>query len=89
MIISYPQGMPAFFCPACKLYHEFSTTPNEHKGVWTWNYDHDKPTLDQTVITNLGDGWICVAWVHDGLATFVSGTTHSYLDQTFKIQPGP
>ena len=93
-LIFYPQGQPAFFCPACRVYHEFSVdVANSLGGMWTWNEDHDSPTIDQTVITKIGDQasgqvWICEAWVHDGLVSFMEATTHLAAGQTLPLQPG-
>ena len=92
-VISYPQVMPAFMCPACRLFHEFSTVPNNLGGVWTWNYNEYLPSIDQTVITKVGNpatgvGWTCEAWVQDGMVSFLELTTHLLHGTTHQLQSG-
>jgi hypothetical protein len=57
----------------------------EGTGCWTWNGDTEKPTLHPSVKTQGYDeatdsDYVCHTFVNDGVAQFLSDTTHALKD---------
>lgn len=60
-----------------------SNTPN-----WTWNGDIDKPTLMPSVLSRVSYGdktHVCHSWITDGVAHFLSDSTHSFSGQSHDL----
>lgn len=58
---------------------------------WSWNGDTEKPTLRPSIKTtgtdDSGNPYVCHTWVNDGMAQFLSDSTHELSGQTHELLP--
>ncbi len=62
-----------FFCPGCLEAHAVMVAG---PGSWKWNGSLDKPTLEPSVLVNLGEGRRCHSFVKEGRIQFLGDCTH-------------
>lgn len=80
----------SFLCPACKEEHTIPvTTGAKEPQAWLWNGDIEKPTLQPSLLVNVGGSNptmpICHSFVTDGKIQFLSDCTHELAGQTVEI----
>jgi hypothetical protein len=71
-----------------------SRVAGEGRPMWTWNGDHERPTLAPSVVVRLerGDGGptrVCHSFVRDGRIQFLADSTHALAGQTAPLPALP
>lgn len=79
----------AWYCPGCKETHAVPTNrPTSGRG-WEWNRSLDLPTLNPSVLSNVGGANpmlpICHTYIRAGKIEFLSDCTHELAGQTVEI----
>lgn len=79
------QGVPAFYCLACKAIHKADTR-------FLFNYNHDKPTFRQEIRLRVGpfaEGHVhagkfleCHSRIRNGEIAYSPSSTHEYAGKT-------
>lgn len=73
-----------FWCPGCAEdggsgIHMLPVDNCDLKGKasWVWNNNLEKPTLEPSILTRTGAGFVCHSYLRDGVFEFLEDCTHS------------
>jgi hypothetical protein len=85
-----PHTILQFECPGCKYEHAIPvTTGMKESQAWLWNGDADKPTLQPSLLVNVGGSNptvpICHSFVTEGKIQFLGDSQHELAGQTVEI----
>jgi hypothetical protein len=79
-------GHIGFHCPGCNTAH---VVPVEGSHAWQWNGSLETPTLQPSILYNVGGlnptVPICHSFVTDGRIQFLADCTHALAGQTVDI----
>lgn len=85
-----PHTMLHFHCPGCQYEHLIPVKTGEKvPEAWQWNGDHAKPTIQPSLLVNVGGANptapICHSFVTDGQIQFLTDSTHELAGQTVDL----
>ena len=86
----YPatDGVFYFYCPGCDVLHRVNTiTENEHKAIWSFNGDMDKPTFAPSVLYERSPR--CHTFIKDGNIQYLEDCEHILKGQTIPLPEIP
>jgi len=73
-----------FYCPGCKINHQFPVKGKE--PIWSFNNNIDKPTITPSIrITALPSNYCCHSIITDGKIAFCGDSTHELKGQTVDL----
>lgn len=76
----------AFHCPGCEGGH---AVPVTGKRAWSWNGYFDSPTLNPSLLVNVGGANptqpVCHSFIREGKIQFLTDCTHKLSGQTVEI----
>ena len=74
----------AFWCPGCKGYHAYDTSP----GLWTFNNDLINPTFSPSLLNHAnGSSPRCHLFVRNGTIEFCGDCEHELKGKTITMEP--
>lgn len=80
-----------FRCPGCGYAHgvRVNAARDGSGGCWSWNGDHDRPTLAPSVLVNAGRAnpghEVCHSFVREGRIEFLADCTHELAGRTVDL----
>jgi len=76
-------------CPGCESGHGVPVNGHSSKRNWSWNGSLDSPTLNPSVLVNVGGGNptvpICHCFIRDGKIQFLADCTHKLAGHTVDV----
>lgn len=80
-------GTLMWWCQGCEEYHG---VPIRGARAWKWNGSMESPTLQPSVLVNVGGGNstrpICHIFMTDGKIQFLADCTHAFAGRTVAMQ---
>jgi hypothetical protein len=78
--------MLIWMCPGCRDHHGVPVVSNVPGRPWWWNGSLEKPTLNPSVLVNLGQAHpglpVCHGWLKDGQIVYCGDCSHEMRGQT-------
>lgn len=76
-----------FFCPGCGYGHRFVTEPPGIPGIWQFNNDFEKPTVNPSILVFQDDpSKRCHLFIKDGMIQFLGDCFHKLKNQTVPLE---
>lgn len=88
LMIWCPAPQPTGHYGQCGL-HMLPISGDRPGGIWGFDGNLDAPTIAGSVLTHGGNGFVCHAFVRDGLWEFLGDCTHPLAGQIVSMVPLP